>query len=119
MKVGVIGIGIMGSAIARNLIAAGSGVAGFDIDKGRLEALRSAGGEALGSAEEVARACEVVLTSLPSAAALDETVAGPRGLLSARRKGQVIADSARCRSRSRSAIERLSRKPESRSSIVR
>ena len=92
MKIGVIGIGIMGSAIARNLIAAGSGVAGFDIDEDRLEALRSAGGEALGSAEEVARACEVVLTSLPSAAALDETVAGPRGLLSARRQGQVIAE---------------------------
>jgi len=92
MKVGVIGIGIMGTSIARNLIAGGSSVAGYDIDESRLAALRQAGGEPLPSAAAVARACEIVLTSLPSAAALDDAVAGPRGLLSAARKGQLVAE---------------------------
>jgi L-threonate 2-dehydrogenase len=92
MKVGVIGIGIMGTSIARNLIAAGSSVAGFDIDESRLEALRQLGGEPLPSAAAVARACEILLTSLPSAEALDDTVAGPRGLLAVARKGQVVAE---------------------------
>ncbi|MFI4986111.1 MAG: NAD(P)-dependent oxidoreductase [Alphaproteobacteria bacterium] len=92
MRVGVIGIGIMGSAIARSLIAGGSSVAGFDIDARRLDELRGAGGQAMDSAAAVAAASDIVLTSLPSAAALDETVAGPCGLFSAQRKGQVVAE---------------------------
>jgi len=92
MKVGVIGIGIMGSAIARNLIAAGSSVAGYDIDERRLALLREAGGEPLGSAAEVARASEIVLTSLPSAEALDDTVSGGHGLASVARSGQVVVE---------------------------
>ena len=49
-------------------------------------------GRPLPSAAAVARACEILLTSLPSAAALDDTVAGAHGLLSVARKGQIIAE---------------------------
>ncbi len=92
MRVGVIGIGIMGSAIARNLIAAGSRVSGYDIEPRRLAELRDAGGEAMGSAADVAARSEILLTSLPSAESLDETVGGPRGLLSAPQRGQILAE---------------------------
>ena len=87
MKVGIVGLGIMGSAIARSLLAAGSEVAGFDIDERRLAALAAAGGTPLGSAAEVGAAAEVVLTSLPSVAALEATAAGPRGTLPWPRSG--------------------------------
>ena len=71
MKIGVIGVGIMGSAIARNLLKAGSAVIAYDID-GRRAA--EVGAAAAGSAAEVAADAEVILTSLPSEAALDATV---------------------------------------------
>jgi L-threonate 2-dehydrogenase len=74
-EVGVIGVGIMGSAIARNLLAADMAVIGFDIAADRRAALKAMGGKAASSAGEVADAAEIVLTSLPSTGALEETVA--------------------------------------------
>jgi len=74
-KIAVIGLGIMGSAIAANLMAAGFAVRGYDLDAGKLAALAAAGGTPCGSAGEAAQGCALVLTSLPSTAALDATVA--------------------------------------------
>ena len=75
MKVGIVGVGIMGSAIARNLIAAGATAIGFDVDATRRDELRGMGGTAATGVAEVAEAAEVILTSLPSIAALDQTIA--------------------------------------------
>jgi putative dehydrogenase len=74
-RVAVIGLGIMGSAIARNLSAAGFSVSGFDVDAAKA-ALLAADRVAVGaSAAEAARDAAIVLTSLPSVAALEATVA--------------------------------------------
>jgi L-threonate 2-dehydrogenase len=89
MKIGIIGIGIMGTAIARNLIAAGLPVIGFDIAADRRDELRAMGGEAAGSATDVAVRAEIVLTSLPSVAALETTVAG---VIASGRKDLVVAE---------------------------
>jgi L-threonate 2-dehydrogenase len=89
MKVGIVGVGIMGSAIARNLIAAGATVIGFDVDATRRDELRGMGGTAAAGAAEVADAAEVMLTSLPSVAALDETVAA---ILAKPRRNLVVAE---------------------------
>src|SRR5579875_1523738 len=67
---GIIGLGIMGGAMARNLLGAGWRVVGFDPDRAAAEA---SGVEPLESAEAVAREAPVVLTSLPSPAALRAT----------------------------------------------
>jgi putative dehydrogenase len=74
-NVAIIGLGIMGGAIARNLSAAGFCVSGFDIDSGRAAATASSGVVVRGSAPEAVRDADLALTSLPSVAALDETVA--------------------------------------------
>lgn len=79
-NIGLIGLGVMGSAIARLLVRSGSAVWGYDIADARMEQLRAAGGEPAQSPAELAAACPVVLTSLPSAAALDEVVSGRDGL---------------------------------------
>lgn len=92
MRVGVVGIGIMGSAIARNLLAAGSAVVGYDIDERRLALLGGAGLKPARSPAETAAGADIVLTSLPSAAALDATVSGPNGLVAAARPGLVLAE---------------------------
>ena len=87
--VAVIGLGIMGGAIARNLIAAGFTVSGFDIDSGRAAAAAASGIGVRGSAAEAADAAELVLTSLPSIAALDATV---EALAAKPRPGLIVAE---------------------------
>src|ERR1051325_7739509 len=87
--VAVIGIGIMGSAIARNLITAGFPVGGFDPDPARLSELAAIGGMPAASAAEAARGAAVVLTSLPNVAALEATVAS---LAAAPQPGAIVAE---------------------------
>jgi 3-hydroxyisobutyrate dehydrogenase-like beta-hydroxyacid dehydrogenase len=68
--VGVIGLGIMGSAIAANLARAGFPVHGYDVVAARGRALRRAGVTAERSAAEVAVRAPVIITSLPNSEAL-------------------------------------------------
>ena len=72
--VGLIGLGIMGSAIASNLLAAGFNVTGFDIDPKARARFASAGGTPGKDTTAVAAASDVLLTSLPSVAALDSVM---------------------------------------------
>jgi L-threonate 2-dehydrogenase len=67
--VGIVGLGIMGGAIARNLVERGWRVIGFDIDAGRQTELASANVTVAGDIGQVARDAPVIMTSLPSAAA--------------------------------------------------
>jgi L-threonate 2-dehydrogenase len=71
--VAIIGLGIMGGAIARNLLADGIAVRAYDVDAARFDFLKPHG-EAARSAGEAARGARLALTSLPSVAALDATV---------------------------------------------
>jgi 3-hydroxyisobutyrate dehydrogenase-like beta-hydroxyacid dehydrogenase len=71
--VGVIGLGIMGSAMAANLLRAGYRVIGFDVLERRRRALVRAGGRSVRSCREVGDATGVVICSLPSAEALLKT----------------------------------------------
>ena len=72
--IGIVGLGIMGGAIARNLKAAGWRVVGYDIDAARNAELKRAGVEIAAEISELARAVPVILTSLPDPRALEATV---------------------------------------------
>jgi len=78
-RVGVIGLGIMGGAFARNLIADGWRVLGYDIDPARRRALAKAGVEMAADTSEVAGAVRTIIISLPNPAALAATVAAIAG----------------------------------------
>lgn len=78
--IGIIGLGRMGGAIARRLIASGATVIGHDIDDGRIRAFSEGGGRPARSAADVARHADVVLLLLPSASALIAASSGPLGL---------------------------------------
>jgi L-threonate 2-dehydrogenase len=69
-RVGVIGLGVMGSAMSGHLIGAGYEVHGFDIDGAKLDAFAAAGGVAEASGTAVAAASELVILSLPTVGAL-------------------------------------------------
>ncbi len=66
MRIGVIGLGNIGGAIAANLIEDGHEVFIFDTDKGRCEPLAGAGATQVSEPVEVAHKSEVTFTSLPS-----------------------------------------------------
>ena len=86
--IGVIGLGIMGSAMAENLCGAGFRVYGFDVAAPARNALKKAGGLPLASAAQVAEQSPVMITSLPSAEAL-QTVARQIS-----EKGVVVMDTS-------------------------
>jgi 3-hydroxyisobutyrate dehydrogenase-like beta-hydroxyacid dehydrogenase len=71
----MIGLGIMGGAIARNLVAAGFAVSGYDVEAGKMEALSRDGVRSANSAAGAIGGAAIALTSLPSVAALEAIVA--------------------------------------------
>jgi 3-hydroxyisobutyrate dehydrogenase-like beta-hydroxyacid dehydrogenase len=73
--VGMIGLGIMGSAMAGNLLKAEFRVVGYDVLPAPRKALAAQGGVAAGSAAGVAKRVEIAITSLPSVAALEAVAA--------------------------------------------
>lgn len=89
--VGVVGLGIMGSAMASNMLKAGFRVTGFDVVAGARDALAKEGGKAARSAAEVARAAPIVITSLPTPAAV-EAVA--QDIAKTRRKGVIVVETS-------------------------
>ena len=91
-KIGVIGLGIMGSAISANLLEAGFTVIGYDIRPETIQALESQGGSGAACVRELAETSDVIITSLPSVAALQEVVSGPDGLLTAARTGLIVIE---------------------------
>jgi 3-hydroxyisobutyrate dehydrogenase-like beta-hydroxyacid dehydrogenase len=74
VSIGVIGLGIMGSAIASHLVGAGHRVAGYDVRPARIRRLQGNGGSAARDCRDLAARSDVVITSLPSADALVHTV---------------------------------------------
>ena len=70
--IGVIGLGIMGGAMAEALLAAGYKVAGYDVLALPRERLKKAGGRPLRSSTAVAASADVLITSLATVAALDD-----------------------------------------------
>jgi len=71
----MIGLGIMGSAIARNLVECGWRVIGFDIDAARCAELALAGVAIAESVAQVARDAPIIMTSLPSPEAVADVAA--------------------------------------------
>ncbi len=72
--VGIVGLGIMGGAMAEALLARGYQVAGYDVLPQPRQRLRKAGGRALASSTAVAEHADVMIISLATVAALDDAV---------------------------------------------
>jgi 3-hydroxyisobutyrate dehydrogenase-like beta-hydroxyacid dehydrogenase len=88
--VGIVGLGLLGSAVAARLRAAGHDVVGFDVVADRVQALVGLGGRAAPSAAAVAAAADAVCVVLPSLQTVEEVVLGPRGLAASGRAGQTV-----------------------------
>jgi 3-hydroxyisobutyrate dehydrogenase-like beta-hydroxyacid dehydrogenase len=105
--VGVIGLGIMGGSFAKNLVAAGWRVIGYDISAAARREAQRAGVELANSAAEVAAAAPIILTSLPKPQALMDTA---RKIAAAKLKGKIIAEMSTFTISDKEKAERLLRK---------
>lgn len=79
-RVGFVGLGAMGMAMARNLLKAGFQVAGYDVQQEPMDLLERDGGAPSDSPAHAAADAEVVITMLPHDDAVRSAVLGPQGV---------------------------------------
>jgi len=92
MKVGFIGLGVMGGPMALNLIKAGHALVVTDIDRAKAEPQLAQGALWADSPRAVAEAVEIVLTSVPGPPQVKAVAEGDRGLVAGLSDGMVWAD---------------------------
>ena len=92
MKIGFIGLGIMGKPMARNLLKAGYEVVAYDIVKENIDAVVKDGANPANSSKEVAEQCKVIITMLPNGPHVLEAVTGKDGVLEGAKEGSILID---------------------------
>jgi 2-hydroxy-3-oxopropionate reductase len=92
MKIGFIGLGIMGKPMAKNLLKAMHELVVFDINKENIADVVAAGGKGASSAAEVASAAAVIITMLPNSPHVKNVVCGEGGILEGAKAGTVLID---------------------------
>jgi len=88
--IGIVGLGLLGHAIASRLIKAGHTVIGFDVLPDRVSALTVMGGTPASSAGAVAQSAEAVCTLLPSLATAEAAILGAGGILAGARPDLAV-----------------------------
>jgi 3-hydroxyisobutyrate dehydrogenase-like beta-hydroxyacid dehydrogenase len=91
-KLGFIGTGTMGGAMARRLLDAGHELVVCDLRPEATRSLAQDGAQVAPSPREVAASCRVVMSSLPGPAEIESVVRGADGLLAGARRGDVHVD---------------------------
>jgi 2-hydroxy-3-oxopropionate reductase len=92
MRIGFIGLGIMGNPMAKNLIKSGYDVTVYDIVATRIEDVVRTGAQAGTSPKDVAAQTEIIITMLPNSPDVKEAVLGSNGVLEGVKSGSVVVD---------------------------
>jgi 3-hydroxyisobutyrate dehydrogenase-like beta-hydroxyacid dehydrogenase len=88
--IGLVGVGLLGHAVATRLRAAGHAVIGYDVAPACLQRLAELGGTPGRSAADVAQRSEAVCTLLPTLDAVEQAILGPAGIAAGGRPGQTV-----------------------------
>jgi len=94
LKVGYIGLGLMGKSIARNILKAGFPVVVHNRSRGAVDELVAEGAEAANSPGEVAGQVDVVFTNLPDTPDVEKVVLGENGILEGVHDGLIYVDNS-------------------------
>lgn len=94
LRIGFIGLGVMGAPMARNLGAAGFQLLVFDADATRAPALAKGRLTAASDPASLAAASDIVVTMLPNGEVVNRVVAGPDGIAQAMRPGALLLDTS-------------------------
>lgn len=92
MRIGFIGLGIMGKPMAKNLLRAGHSLTVYDLARDSMEEVAASGASAAMSCREVAEKSELVITMLPNSPDVREAVLGTAGVLEGARPGMILVD---------------------------
>jgi 2-hydroxy-3-oxopropionate reductase len=87
-----IGLGTMGAPMARNLLAAGFDVVGFNRSPARTEAFAADGGRGAASVADAVAAADIVITMLPDSPDVTAVLTGPGGVIAGARPGTLVID---------------------------
>ena len=87
-----IGLGIMGSPMAANLVRAGHTVTGANLTQGPIDKLVAAGGKGAGSIAEAVAGADVVITMVPADPQVEEAILGEDGVLAHAAPGTLVID---------------------------
>ena len=92
MRVGFIGLGIMGKPMAKNLIKAGYELKVYDIMTAAVDEVVAAGAKRGGNNADVAKDSEIVITMLPNSPHVKTAVLGENGVLDGAKPGTILVD---------------------------
>lgn len=92
MKIGFIGLGIMGKPMSKNLLKAGYSLVVCDRNPEAVKDVVAAGAESAENAKEVAKSCDVIITMLPNSPHVKEVVLGENGVVDGAKQGTTIID---------------------------
>ncbi len=92
VKIGFIGLGIMGRPMSKNLLKSDYSLVVYDLNKEAVKEVVAAGAEEGLSSKDVAQRCEIVITMLPNSPHVKAAVLGENGVLEGAKKGSIIID---------------------------
>lgn len=115
MKIGLVGTGRMGSAMAVRLIGCGQEITVWNRTVEKTKALAAAGAKVAATPAQLAAAAEMIITILTDAAAIDAVYLGPDGLLGGAVAGKLFVEMSTVRPETKQA---LARKIESRGAAL-
>ena len=111
LKVGYIGLGLMGKSIARNILKAGFPIVVHNRSRAAVDELVAEGATAANSPGEVAAQVDVVFTNLPDTPDVEKVVLGENGIIEGAHAGLVYVDNSTIKPASaRSIAEKLAEK---------
>jgi 2-hydroxy-3-oxopropionate reductase len=92
MKIGFIGLGIMGKPMSKNLMKAGNDLVVCDKNETAMLEIAALGAKTASNGAEVAQACAVVITMLPNSPHVKEVVLGKNGVIEGAKAGTTLID---------------------------
>jgi 2-hydroxy-3-oxopropionate reductase len=92
MKIGFIGLGIMGKPMSKNLLKAGYELVVSDINKAAVDELVAAGAKFAATPKAVAAQVDIVITMLPNSPHVKTVILGENGVIEGAKKGLIVAD---------------------------
>lgn len=92
LRVGYIGLGIMGKPMARNILKAGFPLVVHNRSRGPVDELVAEGAQAAASPAEVAAQVDIVITNLPDSPDVEAVALGPNGIIEGAHEGLIFID---------------------------
>src|SRR3990172_4028665 len=94
LKVGYIGLGLMGKSIARNILKAGFPVVVHNRSRAAVDELVTEGAVAANSPKEVAAQVDIIFTNLPDSPDVEKVILGKNGVIEGARAGLIVIDNS-------------------------